>query len=953
MTVQEKREVIDRVKYIMIKYFCECNVEALIDTFTEDILWLGAGEYQRAEGAGAVAAIFRAGAGELVPCRLLDEEFMVRELALDCYLCEEICWVEVLTENEMLLREHTRLTFVLRREEGVLKTAHIHQSMPYKDVGDKELFPVEKARETYQQLQSRLEEREQQLELMLSQMPGGMQITYPDEFFTAKWTGKGLLKLLGYSDYASFVKATGNKTLFYIDERDRDRVRCAISAYKENDEPYSIRYRAIHHNGKTIWVQEIGRITRDKSGELVINSFLTDISETVRREEELEHVNSEVRHQANFLNQLYTTIPCGIIQFDIAGHILNANRRAWEIYGYTKEEYMTHTPFFFVLEKERGHYQNVVQELAESGGQVFYERMGRTKSGDVCWVSVTLERLVNADGKLVIQALFNDITETKRLQIEREQMRDLENSSLRAAICTAYQRITRVNLTQNTYENFVDEDYINPDAAKGVYDVLNQQIQQQVHPSYRKEFIETFSRQNLIKQFKEGEKEVYRELYQLGEDGAYHWVGVHIVSVENPYNDDMIEVTLLKVLDGQRAEAAHQQQLLRDALAAAKAANEAKSVFLSRMSHDIRTPMNAIIGMSTLGQLRLDDPAQIKDCFEKIDSSSQYLLNLINDILDMSKIESGKMSLTCQCFDLSALLDDITDMVKQQAQQQDLQFSIVREVLLARYYIGDPLRLNQILMNLISNALKFTPPGGEITVLVNELYRQNGYATLQFSVKDTGTGMTPEFQKKLYQPFEQESPDIKRDKVGSGLGLSIVYNLVKLMGGNIEVESRKGKGTLFTVTLSFELAAKGEAIAPRQKIELGEIKEAFKGKRLLLAEDNELNREIAKALLEIHGFTVDTAEDGRQAVDRFSTEEPETYAAILMDIRMPVMDGLEATRAIRMLKRPDAATTPILAMTANAFEEDRQTALEAGMNGYLAKPIDMPALLRALEAVIQ
>ncbi|MDO5601354.1 MAG: PAS domain S-box protein [Oscillospiraceae bacterium] len=942
MTIQEKQEVTGRAQYIMNKYFCECDVEALIDTFSAGIILMGAGEKERAEGPGAAAALLRAAATQMAPYRIWGEEFAVSELTQGCYLCEAACWREALGENGGPPREHIRVTFIFCREDGVLKTAHLHQPALY---GGKK-YASENPDEGYDALQSRLEKCEQQLALMLSQMPGGMQITCLDEVFSLKWAGEGLLALLQYPDYAAFSKATGNQALSYIDPRDRERVQREIAACTDHNAPYSIRYRALRMDGEPMWVQEIGQLARDKSGELVLTSFLTDISETVRHKEELEKANNEVRHQADFLNQLYNTIPCGIIQFDPEGHILNANRRAYEIYGYTKEEYLSKTPFFFVLEKEREHYQNVVRELWENGGQIFYERMGAAKNGELRWVSVTMERLINADGMMVIQALFSDVTETKRMQLEREQMKDMENSSLRAAIFTAYQRITRVNLSQNTYENFIDQNYINSDTEKGVYDVLNMQIQKQVHPSYRQEFIDVFSRQNLIKRFQDGEKEIYRELYQLGEDGVYHWVGVHIVAVENPYNDDVIEVTLLKVLDGQRAEAARQQQLLRDALATAKAANEAKSVFLSRMSHDIRTPMNAIIGMSTLGRLKLDDPTEIKDCFEKIDASSQYLLSLINDILDMSQIESGKLTLTCQRFDLSALLDDVSNMVKQQAQQQDVRFSVVREVLLSRYYMGDPLRLNQILMNLISNALKFTPPGGDITVSVNELYRQDGTATLQFRVKDTGTGMSHEFQKKLYQPFEQEAPNVKRDKVGSGLGLSIVYNLVQLMDGNIEVDSQQGKGTTFTVTLPFALA--GKADVPPRAAKKPE-KPVFTGKRILLVEDNELNREIAKSLLEIYGFTVDTAEDGRQGADRFATEEPDTYAAVLMDIRMPVMDGLEATRAIRMLKRPDAARVPILAMTANAFEEDRQSALEAGMNGYLSKPIDMVKLLRALE----
>ena len=397
------------------------------------------------------------------------------------------------------------------------------------------------------------------------------------------------------------------------------------------------------------------------------------------------------------------------------------------------------------------------------------------------------------------------------------------------------------------------------------------------------------------------------------------------------------------------------QQALKDALASAEEANRAKSDFLSAMSHDIRTPMNAIMGMTSLAAAHLDDRARIADCLGKIAISSKHLLSLINDILDMSKIEQSKITLNRVSISLAGLLDQLSAMLGPQARSAGLHFAIRTGDIRHPQFYGDALRINQILINILSNAIKFTPTPGEVELLAEEREPVQGprYVRYRFKVRDTGIGMEPSFLSQIFEPFTRGGGATRVE--GTGLGLSITKGLVDRMGGEISVESRPHKGTTFCVELEFEWCAKQmqEEETPVFSM-LQDGDRAFVDCRFLIAEDNEINAEILSELLRIEGADAAVVSDGAQAVEAFAKAQPGTYDAILMDIQMPVMNGYEATRAIRRLHRADAREIPILAMTANAFSEDVQAAMEAGMNAHLAKPVDVNVLRaelrRALEA---
>ena len=396
------------------------------------------------------------------------------------------------------------------------------------------------------------------------------------------------------------------------------------------------------------------------------------------------------------------------------------------------------------------------------------------------------------------------------------------------------------------------------------------------------------------------------------------------------------------------------REALREAYLAANKASEAKTTFLSNMSHDIRTPMNAIVGMTAIAGVNIDDKAKVLDCLEKITQSSQHLLTLINEVLDMSRIESGKISLAEDRFNLRALTDTMINLANTSIEAHQHQFSVNLENLTHADVYGDSLRLQQLLTNILTNSIKYTPAHGRISFSISELpIDEKDLGCYQFIIKDNGVGMSEDFQKIMFEPFTRANNSTTNKIFGTGLGMSIAKNIVSLMNGDIKVESAPGRGSTFTITLFLKILNKSGQAAQQTPMQpansLAEMKRCdYSGKRILLVEDNKLNREIACEIISMTGAQVFTAVNGKDAVERYTAAEPGFFDLIFMDVQMPIMTGYEATAAIRSSSKSDALTIPIIAMTANAFTEDVLMAKNAGMNEHMAKPIDMHKLRSVL-----
>jgi signal transduction histidine kinase/ActR/RegA family two-component response regulator len=401
-------------------------------------------------------------------------------------------------------------------------------------------------------------------------------------------------------------------------------------------------------------------------------------------------------------------------------------------------------------------------------------------------------------------------------------------------------------------------------------------------------------------------------------------------------SDDQVEKLELDAKIAEQNDLLEKQQvMLQKALSMAQSSDRAKTTFLSNMSHDIRTPMNAIVGFTDLAMAHIDEKDQVLDYLHKLGQSSNHLLSLINDVLDMSRIESGKMVLSEKNEDLVEIVNALKDIVQADVNAKNLVFNVEMDISESGI-VCDKLRLNQVLLNVLSNAIKYTQAGGSIHMHISEKESMKPDSSMyEFRIRDNGMGMNPDFLKTIYEPFTRANSSTVSGIQGTGLGMSITKNIVEMMGGRIEIFSEENKGTEVVIDLDFKLHGSAR-IRARMESENFD----FTGKKVLLVEDNEMNRQIACDLLEDNGFEVFTAENGEEAVELVRQSVPGQYDIVLMDVQMPVMDGYAATRAIRVLPAGYQSRIPIIAMTANAFEEDRKAALDAGMDEHISKPIN-------------
>lgn len=790
----------------------------------------------------------------------------------------------------------------------------------------------------------------------------------------------------------------------------------------------------------------------------------------------------EIINKNRDLETLLTTTDCGIMRHSLNdSRILNINTAALKILGYATKEELIADGFNLispsVLDEDKQRLRDSIRMLEKAGDTVNVEYRVKHKDGEILHVMGSI-KLYEENGELFCQRFLVDCTEQK-LQEKKNERRQME---LIQALSRDFSLVCFIEPETDAIapvraENFVPDNIF--DGKIPFTSSMEQYIQTVVYEEDREMLRQYISLDTLKEKLSGGKMLTVNYRKYVNDEIVYF----QMRAVSAKTDDDTGIVLGFRSVDTDIRKEMEQNTLLESALSQANRASKAKSVFLSNMSHDIRTPMNAIVGFTNLALTHTDQPEQIKEYLKKIQTSGNHLLSLINDILDMSRIESGKIHLEEKPCSLPDILYSLRNILQADIHAKQLELQIDTVDVLDENIYCDNLRLNQVLLNLLSNSVKYTRAGGTVSLRITEKPgAPSGYAIYEFCIKDNGIGMSPDFVEHIFEPFERERNSTISKIQGTGLGMSITKNIVDMMNGAISVKSEKDVGTEFTVTFTFRLHAEepeslaipelqnckalvvdddfntcdsisymlgqlgiqaewtlsgkeavlrshqavtrgtdysvyivdwllpdmnGVEVTRRIRKETGEnvpiiiltaydwsdieteAKEAgvtaFCGKplflselssclrsilhpqetkkakretldrhtgRILLAEDVEMNQEIAVAILENAGFSVDVAEDGSIALEMVRKSEPGYYQAVLMDVQMPVMDGYEATQRIRKLENPELASIPIIAMTANAFTEDREAALKCGMNGHIAKPIDVQVLFETLDAVL-
>lgn len=668
----------------------------------------------------------------------------------------------------------------------------------------------------------------------------------------------------------------------------------------------------------------------------------------------------EIVQKNRSLEMIFMAIDCGVLCHSVDGsHILSINRAALRILGYESLSDMEAEGFDMVaesvVEEDREALMTAIGELKAKGDSVSIEYRVQHKDGRIVHVMGNI-KLLEENGQLYYQRFLLDCTEQKLQEKKNERYQ----KELIQALSIDYNFVCFFNLEtgmgsllRNNVEN---GSVFNPLLGREISleESMELYIQNFVFEEDQDDVRRAFSREKLLEEL--SKKKTYYLNYRIHNGDRVQYFQMKAVRAGS-WNEGRGIVLGFRNVDEETRNEMERTRQLEDALSRAKKASKAKSVFLSNMSHDIRTPMNAIVGFTNLAISHIDQKEQVEEYLEKIKSSGDHLLSLINDVLDMSHIESGKMHIDEKLCSLPEILDGLYNILQADVKAKQLSLRIESVDITDEEIYCDKLRLDQVLLNLLSNAVKYTENGGNIYVRVTETPgAMSGYGNYEFFIKDTGIGMSEDFVKKIFEPFKRELDSTTSGIQGTGLGMAITKNIVEMMGGTISVTSRKGVGSEFTVHFTFRVNT-GEKMVHMSEFEnvmsLEEkLAEVPKG-RILLAEDVELNQEIAATILGDAGFETEIAGNGQIAVEMLAKSEPGYYQVILMDVQMPVMNGYEATKEIRRMEDKELASIPIIAMTANAFEEDKQEALRSGMNGHIAKPIDIDVLFGVLRQILK
>lgn len=583
--------------------------------------------------------------------------------------------------------------------------------------------------------------------------------------------------------------------------------------------------------------------------------------------------------------------------------------------------------------------------------EVTFDYEAKTISGKSSWLRRSICMTKNQTGDIIAYTNVKDISEV----IDKKKR---EEAYVRA-LAIDYDSIIVVNFKEDKNDDTVD---LHSRVSEEIMDILGDDIisenhyseklsliSEYVHPEDRELFTKSTRRESILDSFAKNRTHIVPFRFMKPDD-SFVYYQCRFIPIRDEEDMPTGMIACMRNIDSETREEMATRQELVDSKIAAEAANLAKTTFLFNMSHDIRTPMNAIIGFTDIAEKHIDDKQRVKESLAKVRMSSSHLLSLINDVLDMSRVESGTVKIDEEPICIDMLKDNLFSMLNGTAENKNISLTaIVDESVKNHWVYVDRLRLMRVITNIISNSLKYTNPGGKIDLLIEEFpCDREGYAHYRYTISDTGIGMPKEYLAHVFEPFSRAESATKSGIQGTGLGMAITKSLTELMGGTVDIESEVNVGT--TVRFDFEnrIAEPADPVAEDVKVE-----SVLDGKKILLVEDNELNREIATEILDEEGAIVDTAEDGDIAVEKMKNAHFGQYDLVLMDIQMPRMDGYEATREIRKLDDAYASSIPIVAMTANAFDEDKRNAFEAGMNGHIAKPIDISKLLSTLAEVLK
>ena len=774
---------------------------------------------------------------------------------------------------------------------------------------------------------------------------------YCEDEFPVCYANEEMARMLGYDAVEELIEAIDGKVINTIHPDDREQVIKDIGDEYYEGLTYETTYRMPRKDGSCFWTVDKGKVVQTEDGKLAIISACYDMTSFVERHKKLEEKN--MLSQATIDN-----IPGGYHRCSLEeGHpFLYISNRFLAILGWTREEIRTifDNKFDNMLHPDdRNLSSDYVARILDTRGHgsekdQIYRLLG--KDG-YHWVT-DATTLVKSGNQTFFQGNITDFTDFVKAKEKKEQEIELQREIIEG-LGKEYFSVLAVELDKDrvlSYRESGENGKIISDFCRKCGNRWSKII-----PSYAETMVSDNTNGEFEKQLGletlRSQKEDYSMTYEFksGTEIIYHQVRVAYVKKKDGAR---VAVVGTRNIDSLIKKERMQEEKLKKAYAAAENSNKAKTEFLNNMSHDIRTPMNVILGYNQLMKSQLTEPKQL-DYQKKIEQSGKLLLSIINNVLDMARIESGKIKVDENYESVGEVVDEIISTFASEAEERGIHLSGSMKVT-HRNILCDGTKIREIYVNLVSNAIKYTPRGGNVTITVEELpCKREGYMKVKSEIKDTGIGMSKEYLPTLFEPFSRERNTTTGRVRGTGLGMPIVKKMVDLMGGSLEVESELGKGTVFTFTLMHKIADKKYYSQRIEKVKTSSMRESLSGKHVLLAEDNDLNAEIAVTILEEAGLVIERVEDGIQCVNRIEQMSPGTYDLILMDIQMPNMDGYQAAQCIRHLNDKKKAEIPIIAMTANAFAEDRKRTFDAGMNGHIAKPIDIEKLGAVILSVLK